>query len=97
MRVAWNEGKPMRALPLDRDVFTTGVDGWSENVLEGERICSDAKDGKDDASQQQQQQQHEQQPLQMFDNVCVGGTFDRLHAGHRLLLAATVLVCSKTM
>ena len=30
-----------------------------------------------------------------FENVAVGGTFDRLHAGHRLLLAATALVCVK--
>jgi phosphopantetheine adenylyltransferase len=29
-----------------------------------------------------------------FDHVAVGGTFDRLHVGHRLLLAATALVCT---
>ena len=33
-------------------------------------------------------------PLQ-FRNVAVGGTFDRLHAGHRLLLAATALVATE--
>jgi hypothetical protein len=35
-------------------------------------------------------------PLQ-FATVAVGGTFDRLHAGHRLLLAATALVATKTV
>lgn len=32
---------------------------------------------------------------QLFDHVAVGGTFDRLHAGHRLLLAATALAASR--
>lgn len=32
-----------------------------------------------------------------FENVAVGGTFDRLHVGHRLLLAAAALVCTKRL
>ncbi|CAL5222076.1 g4382 [Coccomyxa viridis] len=30
-----------------------------------------------------------------FAHVAVGGTFDRLHVGHRLLLAATALICTE--
>lgn len=30
-----------------------------------------------------------------FEHVAVGGTFDRLHVGHRLLLAATALVTTQ--
>ncbi|KAI8463852.1 MAG: hypothetical protein J3K34DRAFT_474834 [Monoraphidium minutum] len=32
-----------------------------------------------------------------FQHVAVGGTFDRLHAGHRLLLAATALTATQTV
>ena len=32
-----------------------------------------------------------------FKSAAVGGTFDRLHAGHRLLLAATACVCEETV
>jgi hypothetical protein len=36
----------------------------------------------------------EGEALMPFTNVALGGTFDRLHAGHRLLLAAAVAVSS---
>ncbi|KAH3744548.1 phosphopantetheine adenylyltransferase 2 [Pelomyxa schiedti] len=35
------------------------------------------------------------EPPQVFPDVCLGGTFDRLHAGHRLLLQTAAFVCSK--
>lgn len=37
----------------------------------------------------------DQGELLAFTHVAVGGTFDRLHAGHRLLLAATALVATE--
>lgn len=37
------------------------------------------------------------QSLMPFKNVALGGTFDRLHAGHRLLLAAAAAVCSSSL
>ena len=36
-------------------------------------------------------------PLPPFDQVAVGGTFDRLHAGHRLLLAASALAAEQRL
>eukprot|EP01105_Mastigella_eilhardi_P009626 TRINITY_DN2265_c0_g1_i4.p1 TRINITY_DN2265_c0_g1~~TRINITY_DN2265_c0_g1_i4.p1 ORF type:complete len:254 (-),score=57.99 TRINITY_DN2265_c0_g1_i4:341-1102(-) len=32
---------------------------------------------------------------QMWADVCLGGTFDRLHAGHRMMLATAALVSSR--
>lgn len=31
---------------------------------------------------------------QLFEDVCLGGTFDRLHAGHRLMLSVSIMLCS---
>ncbi len=45
---------------------------------------------------EQEQVSADDRPLS-FAHVAVGGTFDRLHVGHRLLLAATALICSEKL
>jgi len=35
--------------------------------------------------------------VQQWGHVAVGGTFDRLHAGHRILLAAAALAATEAV
>lgn len=36
-------------------------------------------------------------PSEVFNSVVLGGTFDRLHNGHKILLSEAVLRCKKTL
>lgn len=42
-----------------------------------------------------QEKGHEGVNVGAFENVCLGGTFDHLHAGHRILLTMAVLAATK--
>ena len=35
--------------------------------------------------------------ISMYDSVCLGGTFDRLHVGHLILLSDAALICNKIL
>jgi hypothetical protein len=35
--------------------------------------------------------------IELYDHVAVGGTFDHLHAGHKLLLSASVAVAKQKL
>ena len=58
-------------------------------------LCAELQEG----TQSPEMQVHEDDSGESlsFESVAVGGTFDRLHVGHRLLLAATALVSTKNV
>ncbi len=37
------------------------------------------------------------QPCKVFKEVCLGGTFDRLHNGHKILLSEAAMMCTRRL
>lgn len=35
--------------------------------------------------------------VKVYDHVCLGGTFDRIHTGHKILLTQALLMCNKSL
>jgi phosphopantetheine adenylyltransferase len=57
----------------------------------------DGSDGAGTSAKEKKGENNNRAHTKRFDNVCVGGTFDHAHAGHRLLLACAVAVARKRL
>ena len=65
---------------------------------DGERRDDDDDDDDDISGAKRGEEKTQKDAFtKRFDNVCVGGTFDHAHAGHRWLLAAAVAVTEKRL
>lgn len=77
------------------DLLLTGAHAAHGVVRRGGYAAGAATAG--DANATAHTQQPDAPELLAYRHVAVGGTFDRLHGGHRLLLAATALVATESV
>jgi phosphopantetheine adenylyltransferase len=69
------------------EVFGLEVSSWNSRETLYEKTRSQATGGD----------HNEKELWQKYEQTCVGGTFDNLHSGHRLLLTQAVFMTSKTL
>ncbi|KAI8148273.1 hypothetical protein BJV82DRAFT_642465 [Fennellomyces sp. T-0311] len=78
------------AFVAEKDV--SQVDTWNQQRSEKLRVHTLALE-----QQQQETEATASDEGQVFDRVAVGGTFDHIHAGHKILLTMTALLASKSI
>lgn len=79
--------------PLDHIYFESNVADFKAQYLSGlksvdAQIFELAKESIEDMTELKDND------FQLYENVCLGGTFDRIHDGHKILLSQAVLRCS---